>query len=118
MRQGDNRQGFNHDFTKKLRFGGITLGQEDVLKHDEIKAGRWHCNYFSFLLPAEIASKCDIPDYAGLYIYQISDTGMGNIREEKKPKLLHERKLDERLKYNAAANMATKFWRQKHKLNC
>lgn len=78
---------------------------EEKNKHECLVKGLNHCNYFSFLMPKELAEKCDIPNYAGLYVYN-----NGWITERKKPKRLHNRKISLDLKYHIARKMAFRFW--------
>ena len=106
---------FYRDFKKKIKiideeFAGHYEKYKDVLKHDALKTGVPHCNYFSFLVTEEIVEKCDIPEYAGLYVYYINNAGFGRIKTIKSPKLLHKRKLNDKLKYSAAKKMAGRYW--------
>ena len=96
--------------------------REDRQKHDCLKEGLNHCNYFSFLIPRELEDKCEIPEYAGLYVYYEGRTssgkGTGNIiiREVKSAKLLHKRKIDDRLKYEIGRKMTYRYWDMSKKL--
>jgi len=56
------------------------------LKHDAIKEGLSPCNYFAYLMPKELADQCDVPSYAGLYVYRINNEGIGYIQEIRKTK--------------------------------
>lgn len=77
----------------------------DENKHECLQKGLNICNYFSFLMTEELAEKCDIPDYAGLYVCD------GRwIRQIKKAKRLHSRKISMELKYKIARKMAYRFW--------
>jgi len=82
---------------------------EDRYKHKCLAEGLNRCNYFSFLMPDELAEKCDIPDYAGLYTFN------GRyITEIKKPPRLHNRKISLQLKYEIARKLSFKFWQSKN----
>jgi hypothetical protein len=88
----------------------------EVNKHESIKVGLCHCNYFSFLMPVELADKCDVPDHAGLYTYGEINTGGFLIKEAKKAKLLHRRRISETLKQKAAMKMYYEYWAQRRKI--
>ena len=79
------------------------------LKHEALKEGIAHCNYFSFFMPVELADKCEIPEHAGLYTYS-PDMWGGRVREAKKAPRLHSRKLDDQFKYKIAKKMAWRYW--------
>lgn len=97
---------FKADFRKK-----VSVEYNDFLpKHEALKKGLNHCNYFSFLIPEKIIDKCKIPDHAGLYVYTKYDNGRSEIREIKKAPRLHKRKLSEKLKYHAARKASIKYW--------
>lgn len=74
-------------------------------KHKALAEGLNHCNYFSFLMPSELAEKCEIPEYAGLYTFDGQF-----LKEVKKPPKLHRRKISESMKYNIARKLAYRFW--------
>ena len=109
---------FKQDFNKTVRIidesviGGFPVSRK-MFKHDALKQGLNHCNYFSFLIPESLVGKCDLPQYAGLYIFYNDKRGVLRIKQERSARLLHKRKLDIRLKYEAARKMANKFWRNK-----
>ena len=108
---------FKRDFDKVIRFSEGHPDHGKILKHDEVKAGRTNSNYFSFLLPEGLVDKCDIPEYAGLYVYRINDNGYGVVQKEKSPPLLHKRTINHNLRYNIALGLARKFWDNKHDMN-
>jgi hypothetical protein len=81
-----------------------------ISKHDAIKQGLYPCNYFAYLLPEELSEKCDIPSYAGLYIYSENRHGRGFIQEKIKAPRLHKRKLDFEIKYQIAKKATYKVW--------
>lgn len=83
---------------------------EDRSKHQAIQDGLGHCNYFSFLLPESLAGQCEIPPYAGLYIYRIDRAGVGRIQEVRAAKRLHTRKLSIQLRYEIGRKMAYRYW--------
>lgn len=77
-----------------------------ILKHRSIKENTRLCNYFSFLLPEALSGNCEIPEYAGLFIYHAN----GIVREEKRAPLLHRRKIDTELKYSIGRKMTYRYW--------
>ena len=81
---------------------------EEKNKHECIEKGLNHCNYFSFLMPEELVEKCEIPEYSGLYTF--NDRW---VKEVKKPKKLHNRKISIELKYQIARKLAFRFWQDK-----
>lgn len=84
-------------------------------KHGVVSLGHAHCNRFSFLLPEDLVDKCEIPDYAGLYVYEIKGK-RARVREEKRASLLHRRKATDLLKYKVARKMAFRYWRKESEL--
>lgn len=78
------------------------------LKHDALLRGELPTNYFSFLLPEDIAAKVEIPEYAGLYVYR----GRGRISHEKRPKLLHKNKPSIQTMYHWARKCSFRYWDQ------
>lgn len=84
----------------------------DVLKHDALKDGRHSCNYFSFYLPIELMDKCEIPDHAGLYVFDatLGRWDSSKIKEIKKPPRLHSRKISAHNKYHTARKMHYRYW--------
>lgn len=80
-------------------------------KHEALNDGLNPCNYFSFLLPETLEEKCEVPEYAGLYVYRVDNAGVGRVSEVKKAPLLHKRKIDENMKFNVGRKMAYRYWR-------
>ncbi len=80
---------------------------KEIPKHEALPSGLVKCNYFSFLLPEEIADKCEIPDYAGLFVIRNN-----YVREVKRAPLLHKTKISPREKYNIGRKMAYRFWKR------
>lgn len=116
-----SKSDFLADFRKTvdIRSEGVCLapghnytGHFKKLKHEALPEGLPHCNYFSFLMPEEIAEKCDIPDYAGLYVCRLTRDNVVLVREKKKAPLLHKRKISDRMKYEVARKMAYRYWHQ------
>lgn len=81
-------------------------------KHDLLEQGALLCNYFSFLLPAGLEEKCDIPDYAGLYICTTNRLGNQRVHMTKAPKRLHSRKASSAIKYKMARKLSFRYWDQ------
>lgn len=88
----------------------------DRLKHDLLREGLLDCNYFSFLMPEDLAERCEIPDYAGLYIYKPPfkthswAKRRAMVSEVKRAPLLHKRKITDKQKYNVVRKMAYRYW--------
>lgn len=80
----------------------------NIKKHEAIQQGRLLCNRFNFLLTEKIVDKCEIPDYAGIYVY--SRTVIKKIRQGK---LLHKNKIPESIWREAAHKMSIKHWHEK-----
>ncbi|MBM9615242.1 hypothetical protein JWJ90_13230 [Desulfobulbus rhabdoformis] len=78
-------------------------------KHELIQSGKLACNYFSFLIPEVLASSCDVPEYAGLYICK-EWRGRLIVIERQKPKILHKRKIETEVKYQLARKMVFRWW--------
>lgn len=79
-------------------------------KHEAIETGMTIPNYFSFMVPEDIADKVEIPDYAGLYVCTV-DGGLSNrLTEVKKAPLLHRNKISEKSVNRIARKMALRYW--------
>ena len=112
-----SKSDFNADFKKTIK---IDQGKADksnqykgffeIFKHDAIEHGICHCNRFSFLMPEEIVDKCDIPEYAGLYVYKTWSNGHSRIVESKSAPLLHRRKITDDMKHSIGRKMAYRYW--------
>ena len=104
-----SRPDFLADFKKtshtKDPNGEYSWSWIERLKHECLAEGLGKCNYFSFFMPEELANKCDIPEYAGLYTFNGSW-----IKEVKKAPRLHSRKISPELKYKIARKMAYRYW--------
>lgn len=112
-----SKSDFNADFKKlslvecEREFRGKTYPDwRREPKHDLLLEGTYVSNYFSFLMSVELADKCEIPKYAGLYTYSVSRSGTYIIREVKVAPRLHSNKIDESLKYQLGRKMAFKYW--------
>ena len=79
-----------------------------ILKHEALKDGLHACNYFSFLVPIDIADKCEIPEHAGLYVFD--QDAVHQITEVKKAPRLHTRRISEHNKYKTARKMHYRYW--------
>ena len=79
-------------------------------KHEAMQSGEMFCNYFSFLLPERLAEQCEIPEYAGLYIYKEYENGHTRVSEVKTASRLHKRKITEQQKYHIGRKMAYRYW--------
>lgn len=105
-----SRSDYLKDFKKTVY---IQEGSEyvDKSKHELLESGLINCNYFSFLLPKELADKFDdIPEYSGLYVYHTRKSGKGYISEVKSAPLLHKRKIEEDTKYKIGRKLAYRYW--------
>lgn len=81
-----------------------------VNKHEAIAQGRVLCNRFSFLMPRDLVEKCDIPDYAGIWVYD-PDTKREWVSQLRTATLLHKRKVSPDVINKAARNMTNRYWR-------
>jgi len=82
----------------------------DELKHDQIKEGKYHCNYFSFFMPEELAEICTIPDYAGLYTYSVNSNKLHIVNEVIKAKKLNSNKVSDKETRSVGRKMAYRYW--------
>ena len=66
----------------------------DIPKHEALAKGLVLPNYFSFLMPADLADQCkdDIPKHSGLYAYH-QELTFGRIETIKRAKILHRDKI-------------------------
>ncbi|MCK5020813.1 MAG: hypothetical protein KAS32_27575 [Candidatus Peribacteraceae bacterium] len=99
---------FRADFRKTIKVVDETGARySKKLKHEALREGLTHCNYFSFLLPEELIDKCEgeIPECYGIYTYK-----NGDVVEKRKASLLHRNKISEKHKYNIGRKMAYRFW--------
>lgn len=95
---------FNKDFEKTYYKHGR------INKHEAIQRGLMPACYFSFFLPETIADKCDIPDYAGLYVAYIDNAGHMRVTEKKRAPRLHKNKISDKLEYKILHKMYFKYW--------
>jgi len=65
----------------------------------------------------DLADKCEIPKYAGLYTYSIISDNYIRIKEIKLAPRLHSNKIDDDLKYQLGRKMAFKYWNTIEKLS-
>jgi len=79
-------------------------------KHEAIAGGYLKSNHFSFLVPEELQKELIIPEYAGLYTFSKSIKGLYRIKEVKKPKMLHKRKISDKSKYLIVRKLAYRYW--------
>lgn len=105
-----SKSDFKADFKKMVAVGEMPNWQEK-LKHEALAMGELPCNYFSFLLTEELVDACEIPDYSGLYVYDVDKRGRSLIREIKKPPLLHKNKASDNLKADIGQKMIFRYWR-------
>ncbi len=107
---------FLADFKKTTRIqDGFILNTQcpnirRVPKHEALADGLLIPNYFSFLMPAALADRCEIPAHAGLYVFE-PDMWGGRIREPKHAPRLHSRKSDNTERQHTAEKMAWRYWR-------
>jgi hypothetical protein len=94
---------FVADFKKRIRF------KTPGLKHDLIPEGKLYCNYFSFFIPVALVDQCDIPDYAGLYVFDNS-RAYSRVRELKRAPRLHDRKITDKQKYQVTRKVHYRYW--------
>ncbi len=105
---------FKKDFGKTSIVWEKTKGRPRPIKmkkHTLIKSGNLPCNYFYFMMPMELAKKCEIPEYAGLFVYKILGKNRINIFEKIKPKRLHNKKLEQQVKYDMLKKIYYKYWK-------
>lgn len=81
-------------------------------KHVALEAGELAPNYFYFMMPEDMVPLTEIPDYAGVYYFKETEKGFIVLSEARAPKRLHNRKLSDHLKFNLAAKMAYRYWRE------
>lgn len=106
---------FRADFNKSVQVlleekvmheNGYLTQYKPMLKHEAIQSKLTPCNYFSFLIPHTIIDKCDVPDYAGLYMF----TKYGRVKQVRAAPLLHRTKLSAESNYHVASKMAMRHW--------
>jgi len=100
-----SRSDFLADFKKTVRLDGC-----NELKHELLPLGQAKSNYFAFLMPEELAEKCEIPEYAGLYTCRVDKVGNVRVSEARTAPLLHKRKITENMKYQIGKKMAYRYW--------
>lgn len=81
-----------------------------INKHDALQQGRMLCNRFSFLMPRELVEKCDIPDYAGIWVYD-PDPPAEWVTQIRIAPMLHKRKVSPDVINKAAQKMTGRYWR-------
>ncbi len=103
-----------YDYRKFIEFRAKGLdaskyeSHKKLLKHQLLESGELISNRFSFLLPEHLVDSCEIPDYAGLYVYRKT----GYVRELKPAPLLHKKKIDDTMKYYVTKKLMHRYWDQ------
>lgn len=77
---------FRADF-KKERYGNN--------KHERLKDGKHTSNYFSFVAPEGMIPLEEVPAYAGLIVYSVTESGFLDLRVSRHPKKLHKRPFED-----------------------
>ena len=113
-----SRSDFLADFNKtsQVKFG-MTKNQwgheyadvRRIPKHEALADGLSIPNYFSFLIPTRLVDKCEIPDHAGLYVFNPDMLG-GRIKTIKAAPRLHSRKFKGHTRQKVAEKMAWRYW--------
>ncbi len=110
---------FKADFNKTVKVARLSgdkkphewwTSYDTKLKHECLPKGLNHCNYFYFCIPEELVGKCEVPEYAGLLVVCQSDDWGISIREDKKPNLLHKRKIESRLINKVLVKSHYRYW--------
>jgi len=101
---GPSRYAYNMDRGRLYEY-------RDRNKHEMLAAGLLLANRFSFLIPEEIQDKCEIPEYAGLYVL----TADSRIHQVKTANELHKNKIDEKLLLQIGRKMMFRYWALKAK---
>jgi hypothetical protein len=86
-----SRSDFKQDFKK----GTINYHKQvdkNSGKHFDIRAGKCKCNKFFFVVPENLITKDEVPEYAGLIYYCVSDYGGDSLRTVKPAKIIHKNK--------------------------
>lgn len=109
-----SRSDFRKDFTKEHKHR-LLLERKGISKYDKYKNGKrldeqvsWFNipNYFSYLVPKDLISVEEVPEYAGLiYIYDDYKT----IEWVKRPPKLHDHRADDSLIRSIVHNLTCKF---------
>jgi hypothetical protein len=82
-------------------------------KYDALVAGGTLVNYFWYVIKEGIASKSDIPSWAGLIIINKK----GHLTVVRHPERLKSEKLTEPQKYQLSKSLNARFWEYRSKLN-
>ena len=77
-------------------------------KHDMLLEGLLLANRFSFLVPEEMVSKIDTPDYAGLYVVRGD-----RIIKIRQGQMLHKRKITDELLLKIGRKMMFRYWNKR-----
>lgn len=81
-------------------------------KHRDLETGTCKVNYFYFFMPADIAERVVIPDYAGLMVYSPEHERRA-VETKRAPRLHSKKRFTDANRMTAARHMATKYWAQR-----
>lgn len=112
-----SRSDFLADFKKVVIArdpgGDINCKAEYENKHESLASGRTIANYFSFMMPEELAMQCvkDIPDHAGLYAYSTNPRRGAWIWPVKASPRLHKTKIPSVLEERMMRTVSWRYWK-------
>ncbi len=111
------KAGFIHEYEIKLNLQDF---KADFKKHKHVYMENREYqfrNYFWFVAPVGLIDIKDIPEYAGYIEVEIGAKSKKIIcYEEKRPKRLHNRKINEYQKAEIARKLEVRYWRMRKKI--
>ncbi len=111
------KAGFIHEYEIKLNLQDFKADFKKS-KHAHMRnSHRQFRNYFWFVAPAGLIDIKDIPEYAGYIEVEIGAKSKEIIcYEKKRPKRLHNRKINEYQKAEIAGKLEIRYWRMRKKI--
>ena len=92
-------------------------GYEDTYKHAQLTVASERCpSRFWFVMPEDVASKIEVPEWAGLKVCAVSDSGRVYVNEEKPAPRLHKIKATTELQNQVMLAAYYRFWNQRQNM--
>ena len=95
-----SRADFKNDFKKSAHDVKYNSAEKKIertnfrKKHEELESGKYVANKFFFVVPENLVSAEECPDYAGLVYYVEDEYGRVFFKQKKPAKFIHKNKYD------------------------
>ena len=91
--------------------------QEGASKHELLSTGYTHGpSQFTYITPEDVAQPDDVPEWAGLIHVSVDKYDRVLLRKVKKPKRLHDQKIEQRVIDHARGVCYWRFWTERQRV--